>query len=385
MDHAALLLLALVGLGAFGYVAVTEQPHAEIESFSMPRLIADRGWTEAVVVDRLDQHFVELAGKASTSLAPVGLRVSLEVSLIDKVFEALNLAPLSRLARRAIGQHVYVLTGTGFLEDDTITLRLAVTSADRPPQRIAVEGPVEELDDLLRVLAKDAFYVINPYLGLMVDYGAGLAAGGGLPARLLATTRQAAASAPAAHQPFYGNLTGLLLAQGGKTEEAIETFRMVAESAPDFCAARVNAAELLLRAKRGQEAWTVLEDCERRASLPQVRAVAWSMRSAILGDRGEVVAARAAIAAGEAARPGLAELRVRLVGLAAEVCDEVAFAEARRRALAAAAPGLPGELLAAAAYRRGGVPARLAELGLEGERPACGAAPAALDRRGAGH
>lgn len=372
MDFGVLSLTILAAIGTVGWLVATDVPHAYVESFSMPRLAADRGWTEAIVTTRVEERFAELIREAGAHLPPVELRSQGERSSAEKLADSLNVTPLVRIAQQAMGHRQFTLTGAGFVDGERVTLELVARARGRSAGRIEAVGELRDMEAVVRRLATDTFRVINPYLSMMVDYRASLAAGVGAERLLREVEAHVGQDARHADRPFFTNLMGVLRAEAGDLAGAAAEFREASSFLPQICVPRLNEAEVLLRAGRLAEARTALDNCERRAPWALSRAIGWSVEAGILVAEGNLPGARAAVAAGLAERALDAELHARAAQVAAAACDEAAYAAARRAALAEPRKSrMPPEYLVAPAYLRGDTAARLAELGLPEAMPPC--------------
>jgi hypothetical protein len=372
MELGFLSLSILAAIGTIGWLVATDVPHAYVESFSMPRLAADRGWTERIVTTRIEERFAELIERAAAQLPPVELRSPRERTPAEKLADSLNVTPLVRIAQQAVGHRIFTLTGAGFAEGEQITLEIVARTGRAPPVRVEVAGELRDMEGLVRRLAADTFRVVNPYLALMVDYRASLAHGVAADHLLREAAPHARAGATHAERPYFANLMGVLHAEAGELDAAAEDFRLAGALLPQVCVPKLNEAEVQLRAGRPAEARRALAGCETSAPYALSRAVGWGLRAGIALAEGDVPGARSAVAAGLAERVFDVEMHARAAAIAAASCDAAAYQAARAAALAEPAPrGMPPEFLAAVPYLKGGAAARLAELGLPETMPPC--------------
>lgn len=169
----------LLAAGAVFVLALLTGEDIALDRINVPEDLVQRGYDEIVITRQLSDHMREINAGASSELTTVDLdQGNLDQSIV--AFERFfDIQLLVTGARNLLGLIPVFINGeiTEAGDDVIITIRVYNRDGQVPMHRAVVRGNPEEMDELLREVALDTLYGINPYVVALYHRRQEMAAG----------------------------------------------------------------------------------------------------------------------------------------------------------------------------------------------------------------
>jgi tetratricopeptide (TPR) repeat protein len=235
----ATFVLSLVGIFTFVFIAVLlwealTQKTIAIAPISVPRVLAENGYTADVAAQRLHDALNKVVEDAHTSKN--GPEVALQADLPSIVVPTIGLSIETIAADMHTFFHIkdrWNISGELIIAQKQLWLRLRMNGRDLFASLNGVDP--ERPDDLLAPAAEKVFELADPYIAAASlnkrDPGKSLK----IARRIIASNRETDQSVAWAH-----NLVGNILGDQHKADEAVGEFRKAIELNPRFAIAHLN-------------------------------------------------------------------------------------------------------------------------------------------------
>ena len=250
----SLTLVVVVLALVVAFVKEVRQDAVYLDPIDVPRELAERGYTPAVVTDRLLDGIRAIQGGANTTKPRLG---------IDAATAQVDIqAPGGQLSMKSVVRYVHHLLDlpethlTGEITRDGNELQILLRSREKRDVRLGTIRSANEVGPLLKLGAEEAVKLVDPYV-LAAYLWAAEAVESGRP-RTLATIRYILATPPTDDDAWALNLWGNMLRDEKRYAEAEDKFRRAYALDPRQSPALSNLVDLLAELHRRDEVLQML-------------------------------------------------------------------------------------------------------------------------------
>lgn len=261
----SLTLTALVLALVLAVAQELRQPSTYLEPFSVPPDLHERGYTSAVVTERVLDEIRLIQARSLTSKSRQGVDAAAAQIDMQVPLGQMSVKSLVRYARHALGLPDLRLSGEITRDGNGYAVR--VRSREGNTVRLGSLRRSDEVEPLLRSGAEEVLGLVDPFV-LAAYHAAMEPVAGGRP-QTLATIRSILLGPNPNEKPWALNLWALVLNEEGRRDEAVMRWREALSLDPALLPAITNLANALVRQGRIDEAMDLVD---RRVALPMDKA-----------------------------------------------------------------------------------------------------------------
>jgi tetratricopeptide (TPR) repeat protein len=292
----ALVTPFLLAAGVLLGIAVADTNQIYIRELSVPPSFTSAGFTVEVVDRRIHDNLLMLERSARTRPETRRLATDADKSPLELIAEYLNITLIARALQDASRLIEYTISATTVHDGNEHVMQLSIHHNRGRRVIVTIRRPVAEIEELLRDAASAIVQLVDPHIFCTIRLREGMAQ---TPRNFDRALQCIQSSLPTASRPdrlWLYNLLGVVAFVRHDNAGAVNAFRAALRINPDFSPVLVNLGILLAQNGLHEEAIDAFRTVFRRVSRgesPQTYAAAyteWGNSLMALGRREEALA-----------------------------------------------------------------------------------------------
>lgn len=275
------LVLTLAGF------AVTDRPDLYIQVSSVPRGVSESGYTNRVIVERLQSRLNEVR-IIGHSEVPGFNAVSdyADTTVIQALATNVSLEGLLRSMQRSVGLIKVYVHGYMVQSGDRAHMHLSVERDSGEREELHLASNVTRVDELVRQMADQLMATTDPYTYCLYLYRSNILTRDFDELNVILADQLVHADDAA--RPFFHNLAAMRAFATGQDDEAIRHLHIAIDTSSNPTLFNFNLALIHLRRERHAEAIPLLERVISRAVRADVNQLARVTLARALLDTGRI-------------------------------------------------------------------------------------------------